>query len=119
MIKSVVIKNIKNKNIDLSNKLKINHSIDINNTTSSIITINNKINKIIIKNSNNITIYIQKMINGFEIDNSDNITIKLLENSIIPLIQLYKSNINLYTYTKDIDNINIIKENSSVKLYIT
>ena len=119
MIKSVIIKNIKNKNIDLTNKLKINHSIDINNITNCIITINNKINKIIIKNSNNIIIYIQKMINGFEIDNSNDITIKLLENSIIPLIQLYKSNLNLYTYYKDIDNINIIKENSDVSLYLT
>jgi hypothetical protein len=118
MIKSIIIKNIKNKNIDLTNKLKINHSIDINNITNCIITINNKINKIIIKNSNNIIIHIQKMINGFEIDNSDNITIKLLENSIIPHIQLYKSNINIYTHRKDMDNINIIKENSNVDLYI-
>jgi hypothetical protein len=114
----IKINNIKNIELNFLRKLTKKNSIEIKKSKNININIDNKINKISIINSSNIIISIIKLINCIEIENSDDIVLNLKKNSIIPLLHLYKSKITINIYKNDIDNINIINEESKILLNI-
>ena len=91
----IYIKNINNNTFDFNDMLEVSKSIEINNCMNIKIIINNKINKITINKSNNIYLELNKLIIGIEINKSNNIILSLQDNSMIPLIELYRSQLFL------------------------
>jgi hypothetical protein len=114
----IKINNINDIEFNFSNKLTKKNSIEIKKSKNININIDNKINKISIINSSNIIISIIKLISSIEVENCNDIVLNLKKNCIIPLLHLYKSTITINIYENDIDNINIINEESKILLNI-
>ena len=114
----IKINNINDIEFNFLCKLTKKNSIEIKKSKNININIDKKINKISIINSSNIIISIIKVINSIEVENSDDIVLNLKKNCIIPLLHLYKSTITINIYENDIDNINIINEESKILLNV-
>jgi hypothetical protein len=101
LINLIQLKNINNQTFDFE-KLSSNNSLLIKNCCNIKINIINKINKIIIENSNQILLTIQKLVVGLDISKSKYILLNLdsfvgsIDNqSLIPSIDLFKSDLYL------------------------
>ena len=97
----IQLKNINNETFDFE-KLSSNNSLLIKNCYNIKINIINKINKITIENSSQILITLQKLVVGLDISKSKCILLNLdsfigsIDNqSLIPSIELFKSDLYL------------------------
>ena len=97
----IQLKNINNETFDFE-KLSSNNSLLIKNCYNIKINIINKINKITIENSSQILITLQKLVVGLDISKSKYILLNLdsfvgsIDNqSLIPSIDLFKSDLYL------------------------
>jgi hypothetical protein len=100
-INLIQLKNINNQSFDFD-KLSSNNSLLIKNCYNIKINIINKINKITIENSCQILLTIQKLVIGLDISKSKYVLLNLdsfvgsIDNqSLIPSIDLYKSDLYL------------------------
>lgn len=100
-INLIQLKNINNETFNFE-KLTSNNSLLIKNCFNIKINIMNKINKITIENSNQILINLQRLISGIDISKSKYILLNLdsfigsVDNqSLIPYIELFKSDLYL------------------------
>jgi hypothetical protein len=110
----IQIKNINNETFDFDNKLSLNNSLLIKNCYNLKITVINKINKIIIENSHQILITVQRLIVGLDISKSKYILLNLdsftgvLDNqSLIPFIELFRSDLYLVGFKEKYRDIKI------------
>ena len=101
LINLIQLKNINNQSFDFD-KLSSNNSLLIKNCYNIKINIINKINKITIENSCQILLTIQKLVIGLDISKSKYVLLNLdsfvgsIDNqSLIPSIDLYKSDLYL------------------------
>jgi len=97
----IQLKNINNETFEFE-KLSSNNSLLIKNCFNIKVNIKNKINKITIENSNQILITLQKLVVGLDISKSKYVLLNLdsfigsIDNqSLIPSIELFKSDLYL------------------------
>ncbi len=95
-INIIKIINIHNKNYNFDSSLDCSQCIHIKNSSNIRILLNSKINKIILENSQKIYLDVCDLIIGVEISKSKSIIINYKENTLIPMIDLYKSSLFLY-----------------------
>jgi hypothetical protein len=92
---NIIISNISNNTIDFENKLSIQNTLYIKNSSNLIIIISNKINKIIVEKSNSIYLIVSNLIIGLEVNNCNNIIVNVNSNDYIPYIELDKTTLFL------------------------
>jgi hypothetical protein len=119
-INLIQLKNINNETLNFE-KLTSNNSLLIKNCFNIKINIINKINKITIENSNQILINLQRLISGIDISKSKYILLNLdsfigsVDNqSLIPSIELFKSDLYLVGIKEKYKDIKIFHQLSNL-----
>lgn len=92
----IVFNNYDSLNLNFYENLQMKDSIIIKNSKNLSLTIDSKINKIIIFKSININIQIKATVTGIDIDNCNNINIIPIKPYDLKMIHAFKSNINLH-----------------------
>ncbi len=112
-INLIQLKNINNETFDFE-KLSSNNSLLIKNCYNIKVNIINKINKITIENSNQIFITLQKLVIGLDISKSKYVLLNMdsfmgtIDNqSLIPSIDLFKSELYLVGFREKYKDIKI------------
>ena len=99
----IIFSNYDNLNLDFCDNLQMKDSIIIKNSRNLNLTIDSKINKLMLYNSSNIQLKIKSTVTGIDIDKCYNINITPINPYDLKSIHAFKSNINLHIHNNEYD----------------